>query len=74
MQPFTIKSFYALLLAATGYLFSYWLLNNKTGFQWIVVRSAAFIAIYATGMFLLKLTPDAIPVLITLKKKLRFVR
>lgn len=69
MQPFTNKSVYTILLAATAYFLCYWLFKNKTGFEWIVLRSTVFITIYATGMFLLKLTPDALPVLMSLKKK-----
>jgi O-antigen/teichoic acid export membrane protein len=72
MQPFTMKSAYTILLAGGAYLVSYWLFNDKTGFGWIVLRSTVFIALYAIGMFALKLTPDALPVLQTLKKKLGF--
>lgn len=74
MQPFTEKSVYAICLAAATYFLCFWLFNNETGFGWILLRSALFTIIYATGMFLLKLTPDALPVLLTLKKKLGFDR
>jgi O-antigen/teichoic acid export membrane protein len=74
MQPFTDKSIYTLLLAAVTFFVCYWLLNDKTGFEWIILRSAAFIIIYVIGMFVLKLTPDALPVLQTIKKKLGFQR
>jgi O-antigen/teichoic acid export membrane protein len=74
MQPFTMKSVYTLVLGAVTYFISYWLFNDKSGFGWIVLRSTVFVIIYATGMFSLRLTPDAIPVLITLKKKLGFKR
>ncbi|MGZ3952590.1 MAG: lipopolysaccharide biosynthesis protein, partial [Flavisolibacter sp.] len=70
MQPFTLKSVYTIVLGATTYFLCYWLFNDRTGFGWIALRSTLYIGIFATGMFLLKLTPDAIPVLITLKKKL----
>jgi O-antigen/teichoic acid export membrane protein len=72
MQPFTAKSVYTLLLAATSYFVCYLLMNDRTGFGWIVLRSSLFVVLYATGMFALRLTPDALPVLITLKKKLGF--
>ncbi|HWJ27615.1 MAG TPA: polysaccharide biosynthesis C-terminal domain-containing protein, partial [Flavisolibacter sp.] len=57
MQPFTEKSLYAVLLAISVYFLCYWLFEDYTGFQWIVFRSLTFITVYATGMFLLKLTP-----------------
>lgn len=74
MQPFTAKSFYTILLGGTTYFVCYLIFNDKTGFEWIVLRSTVFLAIYATGMFLMKLTPDALPVLLTVKKKLGFNR
>jgi O-antigen/teichoic acid export membrane protein len=72
MQPFTARSVYTIILAAACYFMSYWLFSDRTGFGWIVLRSSLFLAVYATGMFLMKLTPDAVPVLLTLKKKLGF--
>jgi len=72
MQPFTSKSVYTIVLAAVAYLVSYLLFNNQLGFLWIVLRSTIFMLIFAIGMFFLKLTPDALPVLLTLKKKLGF--
>lgn len=74
MQPFTDKSVYTILLAAAVYFICYWLYSNHTGFGWIVLRSTTFVAIYAAGAFILKLTPDALPVLLTLKKKSGFNR
>ncbi|HTM93637.1 MAG TPA: polysaccharide biosynthesis C-terminal domain-containing protein, partial [Flavisolibacter sp.] len=71
MQPFTNKSVYTILLAAATYYLCFWLFNDQTGFGWIVLRSTVFVSLFGTGMFLLKLTPDALPVLLTLKKKLR---
>jgi hypothetical protein len=72
MQPFTSKSVYTILLAAATYYLCFWLFNDQSGFEWIVLRSAVFVGLFGTGMFLLKLTPDALPVLLTLKKKLGF--
>jgi O-antigen/teichoic acid export membrane protein len=72
MQPFTDKSVYTILLATATYYLCFWLFNDQNGFGWIVLRSTVFVGLFATGMFLLKLTPDALPVLLTLKKKLGF--
>jgi O-antigen/teichoic acid export membrane protein len=74
MQPFTNKSVYTILLGALTYYLCFWLFNNQTGFGWIVLRSVVFVGLFGTGMFLLKLTPDALPVLLTLRKKLRLGR
>ena len=72
MQPFTLKALYTILLGAASYFICYRLFDDKSGFGWIVLRSTVFITIYAVGMFTLRLTPDAIPVLVTVKKKLGF--
>jgi O-antigen/teichoic acid export membrane protein len=72
MQPFTNKSIYTILLAAATYYLCFWLFNNQSGFGWIVLRSTVFAGLFGTGMFLLRLTPDALPILSTLKKKLGF--
>lgn len=74
MQPFTEKSLYTVLLAAATYFICYWVFGDQSGFVWIVLRSLSFVALFGTGMFLLKLTPDVIPVLLTIKKKLGFER
>ena len=74
MQPFDLKTFYTLVLTATVFFICFWLFNDQRGFWWIVLRSSLFTALFATGMFVLKLTPDALPVLLNLKKKLRLTR
>lgn len=70
MQPFDLKTLFTLLLTAAAFFICFWLFNDQRGFWWIVLRSSVFVGLFAPGMFLLKLTPDALPVLQTLKKKL----
>jgi O-antigen/teichoic acid export membrane protein len=70
MQPFTQKSLYTLLLAGGAYFISYWLFKNQLGFVWLVLRSLTFIIVYVSGTLMLKLTPDVLPVLLTIKKRL----
>lgn len=74
MQPFDIKTLYTILLTAIAFFICFWLFNDHKGFAWIVLRSFVFTGVFATGMFLLKLTPDALPVLLILKKKLGLKR
>jgi O-antigen/teichoic acid export membrane protein len=71
MQPFTWKTVLTLLLAGACYLISFVVLRNFSGIGGILLRSSLFIVLFATGTFLMKLSPDALPVLLTLKKKLR---
>jgi len=69
MQPFTIKSLLAILLAFACYGICYFLLNDKTGIQWLAIRSILFIALFFAGTYYLNLTPDLKIVLETLKKR-----
>ncbi|HEU0112038.1 MAG TPA: lipopolysaccharide biosynthesis protein [Flavisolibacter sp.] len=71
MQPFTWKTLFTILLSGGAYLLCYWLFNDKTGLQWIFLRSSLFILLFAAGMYFLKLSPDAAPVWETIKKKLK---
>jgi O-antigen/teichoic acid export membrane protein len=74
MQPFTWKTLQTLVLAFAVYLVCYWLMKEQQGFGWILLRSALFGLLFVAGMWLLKLTPDAGPVLQTVQKKLRLRR
>ena len=71
MQPFTKKSLYTLLLALAAYLVCHFLFSQYTGFIWLFIRSLVFILIYLTGVIYLRLSPDFLPVLATIRKRLR---
>jgi O-antigen/teichoic acid export membrane protein len=71
LQPFNSKSLLTLLLAAVTFTITYLLFNGKTGFEWLFIRSIVFLAIFISGSIALKLSPDILPVLLTMKKKLR---
>jgi len=58
-------------LGIAAYIVCYLLFHSYQGFGWIVLRSSVFIAIYATGVLLLDLSPDILPVWNTVKKRLR---
>ena len=70
MQPFTIKTFYTLLLTAVAYLTCYLLFDQYHGFGWIVLRSSVFCLLFGLGTMALKLTPDIVPVLATVRKRI----
>jgi O-antigen/teichoic acid export membrane protein len=74
MQPFDLKTLYTIVLAAVSFFICFWLFDEQRGFEWIVLRSSVFVGLFGTGMFLLKLTPDAMPVVLTVKKRLGFNR
>jgi O-antigen/teichoic acid export membrane protein len=72
MQPFDIKSLYTIVFSAAAYFICYALFKNLEGIGWIFVRSFLFIALFASAAFMTKLSPDLVPVLQTVRKKLRF--
>jgi O-antigen/teichoic acid export membrane protein len=69
MQPFTVKTLYAIVLALAAYYSSYYLLTNVNGWLGIFARSFVFSALIIAGTFYLQLTPDAAQLLDNLKKR-----
>jgi O-antigen/teichoic acid export membrane protein len=70
MQPFTIKTLYTLLLGAASFAIAWFLFHNYQGFGWIVLRSSVFMALYVTGILLLDLSPDVLPVWQTVRRRI----
>ncbi|MFL5787836.1 MAG: polysaccharide biosynthesis C-terminal domain-containing protein [Flavisolibacter sp.] len=71
MQPFNIKTLATLVLAFGIYFIASSMFLTQTGFIWIVMKSLVFIVLFGTGVYVLKLSPDVQPVLITIVKRLR---
>jgi O-antigen/teichoic acid export membrane protein len=69
MQPFNQKTIYSIVLAVAGYFVCFYLLNNVQGWAGIILRSTVFSLIMIAGVFVLKLTPDALQLLEKWKKK-----
>jgi O-antigen/teichoic acid export membrane protein len=59
MQPFNTETIYALLLGIGAIALTYVLFHSMDGWLGIIVRSVLFSCVTIIGMFLLKLTPDA---------------
>ena len=70
MQPFTMASLYTVLLGIGSFLVCYFLFNRFHGFWWLVLRSTTFLALYASGTMLLKLSSDILPVWQSIQNKL----
>ena len=71
LQPFTNRSAYTVLLAATGFVICYLLFNNKMGIEWLFIRSISFLVLFIGGAIAINLSPDIIPVLQSIRKRLR---
>jgi O-antigen/teichoic acid export membrane protein len=59
MQPFSVKTIYALIAAIIIYFFCYYLFQSLHGWYAIFIKTASFATIFIASVFLLKLTPDA---------------
>ncbi|MGZ5133690.1 MAG: lipopolysaccharide biosynthesis protein [Flavitalea sp.] len=70
MQPFNLKSLYTIILGVVCYLVCHFLFSEYQGFKWIVLRSSVFAILYISGVVLLKISPDVIPVWQTVTKKI----
>jgi O-antigen/teichoic acid export membrane protein len=70
MQPFTIKTVWGLFMAVALYGITYLLLQNVHAWPGIFFKGIVFSSLFIMCTLYLNLTPDAIPLLTTLKKRL----
>ena len=68
--PLTIHSLQTILLAAACYAVCYFAFNEMHGLAGMFIRSSVFILLYATGTLYMKLSPDILPVMQAIKKRL----
>ncbi|MEO8711156.1 MAG: polysaccharide biosynthesis C-terminal domain-containing protein [Parafilimonas sp.] len=71
MQPFNKETFYTVLLGIAAIAAAYFLFFNVDGWLGIIIRSILFSGILAGGMFLLKLTPDAMQLVDAAKTRIQ---
>lgn len=70
LQPFTIKTFYSLVLGVFSFYICYYTFMNLHGFTGMICRSCLFLLLFISGSFLLKLSPDIVPVWQVIQKRL----
>jgi len=70
LQPFDAKTLYIILLGIGSFVIVYYPFNNYHGFLWLVIRSICFLALYISGTLLLKISPDVLPVWLTILKRI----
>lgn len=71
LQPFNSKTLLSLLLAAASYFISYYLFKSMSGWTGIILRSTVFTVLFVTGVFAMKLTPDAMQLVHVMKNKFK---
>lgn len=70
LQPFTMKTLYTLLLGTVSFFICYYLFMDLHGFTGMISRSVLFLALFISGAFVLKLSPDLMPVWQVLQKRM----
>ncbi len=70
MQPFTIKTLEVTVIALFAYGVSYFAFQKFDGLIAIVCRSVLFIAIYSMGVYFRKVTPDLMPVVANIRRRI----
>jgi len=71
LQPFSAKTVYSILLGAVCFIICYFLFNPYQGIGWIFLRSSVFVFLFVTGVLLLNLSPDVLPVWESVRKRFR---
>lgn len=70
MQPFSVYTLWTILMAPALYLIVYFATYNLHSWTGLFSKTILYSTLFITCVWFLKLTPDALPVLNTLKKKL----
>jgi O-antigen/teichoic acid export membrane protein len=70
LQPFTKRTFYAIILGLASFYCCYFLFDKMDGFPGMVIRSVVFLVLFVSGSFFFKLSPDIIPVWHAFQKRL----
>lgn len=70
MQPFTSKTIEIIAIALISYFVSYTLFKNISGLWGITGRSIVFISLYSVGVYYRKISPDVMPIINNLKKRM----
>jgi O-antigen/teichoic acid export membrane protein len=74
MQPFSVNTLWALCMALAFYCICYFILQQVHGWPGIFCKGIFYSSMFIAGALYLNLTPDALPVINTFKKKLGFSR
>ncbi|MFT3907933.1 MAG: oligosaccharide flippase family protein [Ferruginibacter sp.] len=70
MQPFTSKTMEVIAIALVAYGISYFIFNNMNGLAGLICKPLLFALIYITGIYFRKISPDLVPVVETVKRRL----
>ena len=71
MQPFSVKTIEVIIIALLSYAVSYFSFKTLEGFAGLAGRSMLFIILYFSGIYIRKITPDLLPIIENLKRRMR---
>ena len=71
MQPFSSKTFLTIISGVVCFFICYLLFNRFMGIEWITIRTITFIALFGSSVYFLKLTPDLLHVISSVRKRAR---
>lgn len=72
LQPFTIKTVYALVISLVCYLICYLLFHNLHSWLSLFVTTGVYVTLFGAATVYFNLSPDVLPVWQTVKKRLGF--
>lgn len=70
MQPFTVKTAEVIFIAMLAYVISYFTFNSTHGLAGLTSRTFLFIILYGGMVYWRKITPDLLPIIDNIKKRL----
>jgi len=71
MHPFSKKTIYSIMIAFICFFICYYTFRSFHGFFAIVLKSSVFTSLYAGSIIYFDLSPDVLPVLVSIKKRAR---
>lgn len=74
MHPFSVKTFYAILLSIGCYVICYYAFNSLHGFLAMMLKTIVFTALYGGSIIYFDLFPDVLQVLGTISDRFRLKR
>jgi hypothetical protein len=74
LQPFTMQTAWVLLHGAGCFILIYFLFESWSGWVGILVRTITFVLLYCATAIALRISPDVVPVVEAIRKRLRFHR
>jgi O-antigen/teichoic acid export membrane protein len=74
MQPFSIKTLEIIIIAVAGYFAVHALLGNMEGLWGMALRTGLYMGLFLAGLYFRNISPDFVPVVHTVLRRLKLKR